>query len=213
MGEAYTPSCTHMDTCGHDGVSLVLRDLPWRWSPGLGSCAWSVRSKSWGFPRRKVTPLQVWRPARISPCLSDSSYNGPPPHPCLLHFLLTMNQGPRLGGGGGSATHALDRRKACLGIPNIGQQPLLYSTLRATDQSNAKQQMISKSSGIGLNPACLLAGGSEEPHWTPKEGRTLTPGSGQREDQSLGDPTCPSMVDPGRAQAQHLHPQAAMPCT
>lgn len=43
----------------------------------------------------------------------------------------------------------LDRRKVCLDIPNIGQQPLLYSTLRARGQSNAKPQMIPKSSGTG----------------------------------------------------------------
>lgn len=79
MGEAYIPSCTHMGTCGHAEVSLVLRDLPWRWSVGLGSsveCQVRVLGVSKG---ERSFVFSSRGQAQISPCLSDSSCNGPFP--------------------------------------------------------------------------------------------------------------------------------------
>lgn len=128
----------------------------------------------------------------------------PPPHSCLLHLLSTMNQAPGWVEVEALPAMFLDRRKICLDIPThrAAAPPLLHPRgpeARAMQSNRRLQRPLGLASNRSHphTPACL-AGGSEEPQRIPEEGRALTlaPGRGR---QGLGDPTCPHMVDPGKA--------------
>lgn len=107
-----------------------------------------------GFNRGKVAPLHSQTPGtdqRLSECL----------HPILLlHLLLTMNQGRRVGGGGGGrAKHASGQKEDLPGHPYTeSNSPSFTRPQRARGQSNAEQHLLELALNFShLHNSCLPA--------------------------------------------------------